>query len=149
MPAVQTTYAAMTAARVGQIADMEDLTNAISRSCETVAGIAMGSAVQRGALAATCKAVGDGGATKFYGVAVRTQSRDANTPDLYQRYEDVSILTKGVIWVTVNATVVQGDAAYYTTGGAFTSVVGTNTAIPNAVFDTSAASGGLAILRLA
>ncbi len=147
--AVQTTYSTMTAARAGQIADMQESYNAFSRTVATAAGIAFGAPVQRGASDGLAKAIGDGSATTFLGVAMRTQSRDANNPDKFAEYEDVRILDKGVIWVTVGANVAQGDAVYFVTAtGVWTNSATSATSVANAVWDSTATSGNLAILRL-
>lgn len=147
--AVQTTYSTMTAARAGQIADMQESYNAFSRTVSTAAGIAFGAPVQRGASDGLAKAIGDGSLTTFLGVAARTQSRDANNGDKFAQYEDVRILDKGTIWVTVGANVAQGDAVYFVTAtGVWTNSATSATAVDNAVWDSTATSGNLAILRL-
>ena len=108
-----------------------------------------GAPVQRGASDGLAKAIGDGSLTTFLGVAARTQSRDANNGDKFAQYEDVRILDKGTIWVTVGANVAQGDAVYFVTAtGVWTNSATSATAVDNAVWDSTATSGNLAILRL-
>lgn len=149
MPAIQSTYTTMSAARAGQIADMQESYNAFSRTVSTAAGIAFGAPVQRGASDGLAKAIGDGSATTFLGVAVRTQSRDANNADKFTQYEDVRILDKGTIWVTASVAVTQGDSVYFVTAtGAWTNSATSSTSVANAVWDTTTSGAGLAILRL-
>lgn len=148
MPAVQSTYSTQTAARAGQLADMQESYNAFSRVVETAAGIAFGKPVQRGAADGGCKAIGDGSATTFLGVALRTQSRDANNGDIFGQREDCRIADKGVIWVIPGANVAAGDAVYYTPAGVWTNASSGNVLVANAVWDTTASSGGYAKLRL-
>ena len=148
MPTVQNTYTTQSAARAGMIANMEEAINLISRTVETAAGIAFGKIVQRGADDDGCKAIGDGSATKYLGITVRTASRDANNPDLFAQYESARIATKGVVWVTAGASVAAGDPVYYTSAGVITNASSGNTLVPNAAFDSTAASGDLVKVRL-
>lgn len=148
MPAVQSTYSTQSAARDGMLADMQEGYNAFSRTVETAAGLAFGKPVQRGAADGGCKAIGDGSATTFLGVSLRTQSRDANNGDIFAQREDARIADKGVIWVTVGANVAAGDPVYYTTAGVWTNASSGNVLVANAVWDSTAASGARAKLRL-
>lgn len=154
--ALQTTYSTQTAARAGQLADMQESYNAFSRTVETSAGIGFGVPVQRGAADGGAKAIGDGSATTFLGVSLRTQSRDANNPDKFAQYESVRILDKGVVWVVVAHAVAPGDAVYYKPStGAWTNEANDGAPTPtsyvqvaNAVWDSTAANAGYARLRL-
>lgn len=149
MPSVQSTYSTMTAARVGQVADMQEGYNAFSRTVSTAAGIAFGAPVQRGAVDGVAKAIGDGTLTTFLGVATRSQSRDANNGDKFAQYEDVRILDKGTIWVQASVAVAQGDPVYFVTAtGVWTNSATSSTAVANAVWDSTTSGAGLAILRL-
>ncbi len=148
MPAIQSTYGTMSAARAGQLADMQEGYNAFSRNVETSAGIAFGKPVQRGAADDGCKAIGDGSATTFLGVSLRSQARDANNGDIFAQRESARIADKGVVWVVPGANVAAGDPVYYTPAGAWTNASSGNTAVLNAVWDTTASSGGFAKLRL-
>ncbi|MFK4871656.1 hypothetical protein [Novosphingobium sp. ZW T3_23] len=122
--------------------------NRISRTIEDAAGIAFGKAAFRGA--------GDHGVTatpaanKFMGVTIAdigVVPGLTGTPDVFPQYATASLLKTGVILITVGAAVAQGDQAYVTSAGAFTNVATSNTSIP-ARFDTTAASGGIARLRV-
>lgn len=148
MPTVQSTYSTQTAARAGQLADMQESYNAFSRTAETAAGIAFGVPVQRGAADGGCKAIGDGAATTFLGIALRTQSRDANTGDKFAQYEEVRIADKGVVWVTASVAVAPGDPVYYTAAGVWTNVSTSNVLVVGAVWDSTAGIGALARLRM-
>lgn len=148
MPAVQTTYSTQTTARPGMLADMQESYNAFSRVVETSAGLAFGKPVQRGAADGGCKAIGDGSATTFLGVSLRTQSRDANNGDIFAQREDARIADKGVVWVVVGAAVAAGDPVYYTPAGVWTNASSGNVSVPSAVWDSSAGSGAYAKLRL-
>lgn len=66
----------------------------------------------------------------------------------YPQYETVSILEKGVIYVTVAAAVTRGQPVYFAADGAL-SAAGTGTALEGATFETSQpTAGGLAAVRL-
>ena len=148
MPAVQSTYAErFTAYTLGQILNQE-LANIISRTVETAAGVGYGKVV--------CQGSGDngvivpaGGATKFRGITVRDQARPATAPELYAQYDEAGVMTQGVVVVTVGVNVVKGEQVYYVdASGVITNVSTGNVAIPNAIFDATASSGGLCPVRL-
>lgn len=145
--ALQTTYTNTHAvAYEGMEADLESAgTRNVSRTCEV--SIGFGKAVSQGA--------GDHGIVpfatapaKFLGVTVRDQAVDADSVDAYRVYDTAGVKEVGRIWVKTGEAVVAGDPVYLTSAGAFVKTVGTNTAVPNARFDTTAASGDLAIVRL-
>ena len=141
MPAIQTSYLNnIPAGKAGHIADMTQA-DLISRTVETVGGIAFGLPVAQGANDKGCIAYAG---TGFVGVT--TRDRSVLTGELYSRYESARILKKGPIWVTASVAVVAGDPVYITAAGAFTNVSSGNFLIPNARFDTSAGIGGLAII---
>ena len=146
MPTVQSTYGTMSAARAGMIANAEEMGNDISRTVEDAAGIGFGLPVFQGSaddgITAT---VG----TAFRGITVRSQARDAVNPNVYAEHESAKVRTKGVIWVTVLAAVTAGAAVYFTDDGEWTDTSTDNTAVTNAIFDSSASAGGLAKIRLA
>lgn len=141
MPAIQSTY--LTNIPVGKVGHVADMTQAdlISRTVETVAGIAFGLPVAQGANDKGCIAYAG---TGFLGIT--TRDRSVQVGELYSRYESARILKKGPIWVTASVAVVAGDPVYITAAGAFTNVSSGNFLIPNARFDTSAGIGGLAII---
>jgi hypothetical protein len=141
MPAVQTTYLQnIPAGKAGHVADMTQA-DLISRTVETVAGIAFGLPVAQGANDKGCIAYAG---TGFLGIT--TRDRSVVTGELYSRYESARILKKGPIWVVASVAVVAGDPVYITPAGAFTNVATANFLIPNARFDTSAGIGALAII---
>lgn len=151
MPAVQTTYnETMRQAVAGMIADMSPQT-IVSRFVEGSAGLAFGAVAVQGTADNQVTKAAAGAA--FVGIAVLDPTRITATPpasvDQYQEGHMASILLQGTIWVTAGAAVKAGDAAYFVPAtGVITNVATGNTAIPNARFDTSAASGALAKLRL-
>ena len=145
--AVQSTYLATHAAALeGMEADTEASgTHNVSRTCEAAVGF--GKAVSQGA--------GDHGVvpfasavTKFLGVTVRDQAVDPASPAGFRQYDTAAVKRRGTIWVVVAAPVVAGDPVYLTAAGAFTNVSTSNTLVPSARFDTTAAATALAILRL-
>ena len=147
MPFVQTIYLATHAAAYeGMEADAESAGSMnLSRTVEAVVGF--GKAVSQGA--------GDHGVvpfatapTKFLGVTVRDQAIDANTSDAFRVADTAAVKIEGGIYVAVAAPVVAGDPVYLTAAGAFTNVSAGNTLVPRATFRTTAASGGLSLLRL-
>ena len=120
--------------------------NIISRTVEDAAGIAFGLAVAQGVNDKGVRAVKTGD-TAFVGVTVldRTAS-DLQGNGKFSHYESARILEEGVIWVEVTAAVKAGDAAAVDLAtGKFNKA---GAAMAGARFETSAASGGLAQLRL-
>lgn len=142
MPAVQSAYASrLSNGHVGEIADLGE-SNVISRSVETSGGIGFGVAVIQGTADEQCKT---GGAGVFLGITVR---EPGGTSDTYAQYDTAGIMTRGVIWVTAGEAVVAGDVVYRTSAGVLNKTSASNTLIANARWETSAASGSLAKLRL-
>lgn len=129
----------------GAIANTEN-SNIISRTVEDTTGIAFGLAVAQGVNDKGCRAVTTGDA-KFVGVTVldRTAS-DLQGNGKFSQYESARILEEGVIWVEVTAAVKAGDAAAVDLATGKFNLLGA--ALTGARFETSAASGGLAQLRL-
>lgn len=94
----------------------------------------------------------------FVGVLVRELNQSYQSSDTFGvPYDRVgSVMTSGVIWVTVVDAVSARDAVYLRVGatgtGQFTNAAGTgatlSVAVANAKFLTSAAAGGLAKLSL-
>src|SRR5688500_14761159 len=143
MPAVQTTYnASIPDALEGMVANSEPEV-VISRQVEAAAGIGFGKVALQGTGDQQILGVGAG---RFRGITVLDPTKEGDT---YARYDTAAVLVKGVIWVTVGAIVAVGDAAYYVAAtGVITNSASGNVAIPNAFFDSSAASGALAKLRI-
>jgi len=143
MPTVQSTYPDNIAVGyAGAIANEEPRT-LISRNVEDVAGLAFGLAVMQGTEDKGC-VVSDG--SGFLGVTVRDQSVDPANPDLFEENSNARIMTQGVIWVANSGGVSAGDPVEALAAGA----LGTSTSgnVANARWDTSAADGELAQLRL-
>ena len=145
--AVQTSYTATHAAALEGMEGDTDAsgTHNVSRTCEATVGY--GKAVSQGA--------GDHGVvpfasavTKFLGVTVRDQAVDPTSPNGFRQYDTAPVKRRGTIWVVVSAPVAAGDPVYLTAAGAFTNISTSNTLVTGARFDTTAASGALALLRL-
>jgi hypothetical protein len=115
--------------------------------CETAAGIGFGLAVSKG--------VGDqgaviGGASEFFlGISVRdvTLVHPAATVDKYIEDENMGILSRGTIWVTTGGAVSAGNAVHFNATTGVLSAAG-GELLQGARWDTSAASGELAVVRL-
>jgi hypothetical protein len=148
MPAIQTTYnEQIPIGYPGQVADMAQ-PNSITRLVEDVAGIGFGLAVFQG--------VNDRGITAtpgtlFQGVTIADKVLvpiNGGAVDTYLQRASAGLLQKGAIFVTVGANVTAGAAAYVTSVGVWTSTATNNTAIPNAYFEKTAASGSVSLVRL-
>ncbi|MES2289275.1 MAG: hypothetical protein V4530_06005 [Pseudomonadota bacterium] len=88
--------------------------------------------------------------TKFKGITIADAGvvpPIGGAADVYPQYANVSLLDQGDIWVTAGANVVKDAAVYVTSGGAFTSVSGGNTAIP-ATFMEAVSSGAPVKIRV-
>lgn len=129
----------------GAIANTEN-SNIISRTVEDADGIAFGLAVAQGVNDKGCR-VATTGDTKFVGVtALDRTATDLTGDGKFVQYESARIMEEGVIWVEVTEDVAAGDdAAVDLATGKFNKA---GAAMAGARFDTSAASGGLAQLRL-
>lgn len=150
MANLQPTYNdAPVAGLVGRIADATPAT-IISRINDATAAtnIAFGRVVVRGADPANTVKDGSLG-TAFMGIALVNVAMTPDAPDQYKPTDVVAVLTRGCVWVTGSVAVTAGDAAYFTSAGALTNVSTSNTAIPNAKFDSTTSGAGLAKLRLA
>lgn len=145
------------AAFTGMVADGQ-VANIVSKINDDTATVAYGKGVvrngEKGFLAATSASV----AADFVGVLVRELNRSYADGATFGAPVDrpASVLTAGVIWVTVATDVAVGDAAYLRVGatstGDFANAEGADAtlsvAISGAKFLTAAASGGLAKLSL-
>lgn len=119
--------------------------NIISRTVEDAAGIAFGLAVAQGTNDKGIRAVTTGDAD-FVGITVLDRTAGDLINGKFVRYESARVLEEGVIWVEVTAAVKAGDAAAVDLAtGKFNKA---GAAMAGARFETSAASGGLAQLRL-
>jgi hypothetical protein len=130
MPTLQSTYSDnLPVAYAGMIADGET-SNRISRTVETAFGIGFGVPVYRGS--------GDHGCTStvgtlatFLGFTVATQGLQnvaGQTADLYQQYDNATILTSGAIFVNVTGAVTDGAALTVGTGAGAADFIGATAA---------------------
>ncbi len=138
----QDTYTdTMASGYAGMVANGET-SNRISRTCEDAGGIAFGVPVYRGS--------GDHGCTRtpnafLLGITIAHEALgllSGQTADEYAQYDDVAIMTQGVIWVTAGEAVTDGAPAY----DSDTTIVDTstdNTALTGWVFDTTGANAAL------
>lgn len=131
----------------GAIANEEPRT-LISRTVEDAAGIGFGIAVSQGTNDKGCVASADSDVPPdFLGVTVRDQSVNPDTPSKFAQNEEARIMTQGVIWVANVGGVIAGAAVHVNGTGTLGSSGGV--AIPGARWETTAANGELAQLRLA
>jgi hypothetical protein len=148
MAEVQTTYSENLAAGApGMIANGET-SNRITRTCEDAGGIPYGVPVYRG--------TGDHGCTLTPGVGTLLGISIAHsalgliagqTVDEYAQYENVNILTEGVIWVTAAEDVTDGVQAYGTAAGAIDDSSSGDTILTGWFFDGTVSAG--AVVKLA
>lgn len=117
---------------------------------ETAAGIGFGVAVGRGTDDRQCVI----GTANFLGISVRSLEREgvANTGAIeYSETEAAGVLRKGYIWAVCPTGCSPGDSVLYTTA---TGVLDSGTAaagetqVDGATWESTAAAGGLAIIRL-
>lgn len=112
----QTNYLERQAKAVaGMVASMRAW-DAITRSCETAAGIGFGLAVGRGSADHGC--ILGGALGLFRGATMKDITLMGSQSDKYAQYQNVGILTEGEIWVQVTGTPGPGDPVHYsaTTG---------------------------------
>jgi hypothetical protein len=144
MAEVQTTYdTTLAPGYPGMIANGET-SNRISRTCEDAGGIPFGVPVYRG--------VGDHGCTvtpavgTFLGISIAHEALGllaGQTADAYPQYENVAILTQGVIWVTASEAVTDGAQAYGTTAGLIDDTSTSDTILTGWFFDTTGSAADL------
>jgi hypothetical protein len=147
----QTAYALNIAKAVAGLLYAQAPHDVISRSIETAAGAAFGLAVSRGTDADSQAVIGG---TAFLGVTLRTLDLEgaANTGAIsYAVTETAAIISNGYVWVVCPTGCVPGDAVNYV---AATGVLDSGAAaageqaLNDAEWVTTAAAGGLAVLRL-
>lgn len=145
--AIQTTYPNTISAAIAGLRGTMIPATIISRTVEAAAGAAFGIAMSRG--------TGDNGAKPFTSgdtaiLGITVIDRSVNAADKYSQYEGAAIMTKGHVWVTASVAVDDGDPVWVIPAtGAFTkSNASSAVQIPNAVYDTTAGIGALALVRL-
>lgn len=123
----------------------------LSLKVETAAGIGFGLAVSRGTDPDTQAVIGG---AAFIGVTVRELNREgaANTGAIeYAEKETAGVLRDGYIWATCPTGCVPGDSVNYndTTGVLDSGAAGAGeTDIAGATWETTAAAGQLAVVRI-
>lgn len=145
------------AAFTGMVADGQ-VANIVSKINDDTATVAYGKGVVRNGEKSFKAATADSTAADFVGVLVRELNRSYADGATFGAPVDrpASVLTAGVIWVTVAEAVAVGDAAFLRVGatqtGDFAKAAGEtatlSVAIPGAKFLTAATAGGLAKLSL-
>lgn len=130
----------------GQVADQAHCV-ILSRTAE--AAIPFGRAVVRGTAANSVR-VTEAGDTEIAGFAVRSQGVDAESPNQYPTGDNVGMMVKGPMWLTVTETVAVGDPVYVTVdGGAITKTAAAGRVqVAGAEFETAATSGNVAKMRI-
>lgn len=123
----------------------------ISRNVENAAGIGFGVAVAQGAAAKGIVPFGTG-ATTYVGFTLLDRSAEGTptTPDGFGQRDSARVITKGDLWVNATVAVTAGQPVYLVAAtGVVTNVSTGNTAVPNAMFDTTTtAANQLAVIRL-
>jgi hypothetical protein len=147
MPALQTTYTnRISPAYEGMIADEQDHT-VLSKQVETAAGIGFGKIACQGTTDDQIVVATAG--RPWRGITVAAHNAQQSSADSYAQYETAPVLEKGVIWVTASVAVAVGDLVYFVPAtGVFTNVVGANTIVPGAIWDSSTSGAGLARVRI-
>lgn len=123
--------------------------NTITGVCETVAGLGFGIAVSQGS--GDQGVVIGGTRAGFLGITVRDVTLESVQADVISRYQNLSVLQRGQIWVAPSHSVVAGDAVYFVaaTGVLTNQSSGNQGPINGARFVTSAAgTGDLAVVEL-
>lgn len=145
------------AAFTGMVADGQ-VANIVSKINDDTVTVAYGKGVVRSGEKGFKAVTADSTAGNFVGVLVRELNRAYADGATFGAPVDrpASVLTAGVIWVTVAEAVGAGDAAFLRVGatqtGDFAKAAGSeataSVAIPGAKFLTAATAGGLAKLSL-
>ena len=85
----------------------------------------------------------------FVGIAIASQRSTKNSVGTYEQYDDVNVLTKGKVWVTVSGAVSTAPVAAYATSGKVFTVTASGNYNIGAMFRTNqSTSGGLAVLEV-
>lgn len=145
MPAVQTSYPGnQPIAFEGMQGTMSSADN-VSRIVENSGGHGFGKAAFQGATEQGILPTG----SIFVGVTLVDHMARPNTAgsDIVAQRESITVMQKGTVWVLVSGAVTVGAPVFVTSAGAFTATPTNNTAI-KAVFETAAADGQLARIKL-
>lgn len=144
---IQTNYTSGIApAYEGMIANSEDHT-IISRQVETVGGVGFGKVVVQGTGDDQVRVAEAGRA--YRGITEAAHFHGGATADKYAQFETVPVIVYGVVWVLASVAVASGQPVYFVPAtGVLTNVASGNTAIPNAIWDSSTTGPGLAKVRL-
>ncbi|MBY0297757.1 MAG: hypothetical protein K2X71_17275 [Methylobacterium sp.] len=145
MPSVQTSYPGTQARAYEGMQGTMSPPDIASRIVETSGGIGFGKAAFQGATEQGIVATG----SIFVGVTLADKMARPNAAgtDVLAKGETAAVMRKGDVWVTVSGAVTLQAPAYVTSAGLFSASPTNNTAIP-AVFETAAADGALALLKL-
>jgi len=140
MAELQTTYSDTIAAGFAGMVANGETSNRITRTCEDSAGIPFGVPVYRGTSDHGCTRTPGG---QLLGISIATSGLPAATDaDEYQQYDNVAIMTGGVIWVTAGEAVTDGAQAY-DTGSAIVDTSTDNDIMTGWFFDGTAGNGAL------
>lgn len=147
-PVIQDTYRETQRVGLnGMVANQEDY-NIITRVAE--GAIPFGRAVVQGTLDNEGKIPSAGGT--FRGISCRDPTlviAAGETVDQYQDNENAGLLTRGVMWIEVPSPVIAGGNVFFSnTTGRLSSITEASTQIVGALWDSSAAAGQLAKVRL-
>lgn len=149
--ALQTSYGAEGVAFAGMLehTGFKDIPSLNIEGDKTDANdnITFGTIAVRGANDFGCRkfATGDT-AADFIGFFVRQQAIPAEVPNGLTAGETAAVLIKGSIWVEVADAVSNGDPVFIGSAGGIRSDAGEQ--FPDAYFETSAAAGELAVVRM-
>lgn len=146
MPTLQDAYSDDLAAGFAGMVANGETSNRITRTCEDAAGIPFGAAAFRGSGDHGCTDT-VGTAANFLGPVIATSALGliaGQTADTYAQYENVAIMTQGVIWVLCGDAVTDGAPVYVDAStGEWTDTATDNIAADGWVFDTTGAADTL------
>lgn len=132
-------------AYAGMVANGET-SNRITRTCEDAGGIGFGKAAFRGSGDHGVTGTPAAGVGNFLGITIAHEALGfiaGQDADEYPQYENVAIMTEGVIWVVAGEAVTDGAQAYVTSGGAIVDTATDNTILTGWFFDTTGANADL------
>lgn len=148
MAEVQTDYSESIAAGFPGMPANGETSNRITRTCEDAGGIPFGVPVYRGTGDHGCTMTPAAGA--FLGISIAHSALgllSGQTVDEYAQYDEVAIMTQGVIWVTAAEAVTDGAQAYGTSAGAIDDTSTDDTILTGWFFDTT--GGAASLVKLA